>query len=118
MTRSDILDQIEIALESYDQLLLHTQQLAGLNRPTEREYRSVARFVGTGRTLVDGEADFIYHKLDIASLRPGRETAWLDHALFMLVKLLPRKISALIFEKKVSMRLFYCKALLKHHGTV
>jgi hypothetical protein len=101
LTRTQLLDKLEDAITKYDQLLLNTQHLAAMNRPTEREYRSVARFVKHRAPLVSGEADYIYHKLDVVTLRPGRETAWLDHAVLSMVRRLPKRVTNFLYRKNV-----------------
>lgn len=63
-------------------LLLKAQQLKALDRPSNRDYRSVLHFMeNDGGQLFEEEMDFIYEKEDLVTLRPGREHAWLDGLL-------------------------------------
>lgn len=102
LTRTQLLDRLEDTMAKYDQLLINAQHLAAINRPTEREYRSVASFIKHQAPLVDGEVDYIYHKSDVVTLRPGRETAWLDHAVLTMAKRLPKRLIDLLYRKNVS----------------
>ena len=60
------------------QLLLQAQQLAAMNKPSNRDHRSVLQYIEDTGPLFDGEDDFIDRKEDLVTLRPGRECAWLD----------------------------------------
>lgn len=66
------------AYESTDEWLLKAQQMVSLNRPAERDYRSVEAHFNNRKPLVDEEYGFIYQKEDLITLRDGREMAFLD----------------------------------------
>ena len=100
-TRQALLARLEASVLSYDQLLLNAQQLAAANRPPERDYNSVANFVRHKKPLMEGDDDFIYNKEDLITLRPGRESAWLDAAVEKLLKLFPRTAVKYVFCSKV-----------------
>ncbi|KAK6851579.1 hypothetical protein PG995_011704 [Apiospora arundinis] len=78
LTRTRILDEIEVVLGKYDEWLLKAQQMVSLNRPAERDYRSVEAHFNNRKPLVDEEYGFIYQKEDLITLRDGREMAFLD----------------------------------------
>ncbi|RDL32073.1 uncharacterized protein BP5553_09475 [Venustampulla echinocandica] len=99
-TRESLLSRIEPTLLKYDQLLLNSQQLAAANRPPQRDYNSVANFIYHKKPLLQGDDDFIYRKEDLITLRPGRESAWLDAAVEKLLKLFPRGAVKYIFCSK------------------
>jgi hypothetical protein len=92
---------MEATVLSYDQLLLNAQQLAAANRPPARDYNSVANFVRHKKPLMEGDDDFIYNKEDLITLRPGRESAWLDAAVEKILKLFPRTAVKYVFCSKV-----------------
>ncbi|KAF8853600.1 hypothetical protein BDZ45DRAFT_69975 [Acephala macrosclerotiorum] len=99
-TRQALLARMENTILRYDELLLKAQQLAAANRPPERDYNSVANFVRHKKPLMQGDDDFIYNKEDLITLRPGRESAWLDAMVEKLLKLFPRTAVKYIFCSK------------------
>lgn len=101
-TRRSLLLRIEDTILKYDQLLLNSQQLVASNRPPERDYNSVANFINHKKPLMQGDDDFIYNKEDLITLRPGRESAWLDAFVEKLLKLCPRRPVRYIFCSKES----------------
>lgn len=71
------------------ELLLKTQQLKGLDKPSNRDYRSVLHFMeNDGGQLFKKDMEFIYEKEDLVTLRPGREHAWLDGFLERMLRVL------------------------------
>ena len=56
-------------------MLLKTKQVASLQRPSERDWRSVRRWLLEKAPLVKCEQDFILRREDIVTLRSGREGA-------------------------------------------
>jgi hypothetical protein len=52
--------------------------MASLNRPAERDFKSVEAHLFSKKPLVDEEYGFIYQKEDLITLRDGREMAVLD----------------------------------------
>ena len=75
------------------ELLLKAQQLKALDRPSNRDYRSVLSFMEyEGGQLYEEDMEFIYEKEDLVTLRPGREYAWLDGMLERTLKVLRCKL--------------------------
>ena len=76
------------------ELLLQAQQLVSMNKPAARDQQSVQYFLENGslvdgqsiRPLLQGDTEFVYHKEDLITLRPGRESAWLDALVERLLK--------------------------------
>ena len=61
--------------------------MKGLERPSDRDYRSVLRFMEKGGgQLFEEEMSWVYDKEDLVTLRPGREHAWLDGILERVLK--------------------------------
>ncbi|PQE09657.1 Peptidase C14 caspase domain protein [Rutstroemia sp. NJR-2017a BVV2] len=77
-TRTKILEETEIKLKSYDDLLLRARALNSMSRPSETDYRSVENYIHYKKPLIDEEQSFIYEKNDLVTLREGREGAYLD----------------------------------------
>jgi len=100
-TRQALLSRIENTILRYDELLLNAQQLTASNRPPERDYNSVANFVNHKKPVMQGDDDFIYNKEDLITLRPGRESAWLDATVEKILKLFPRTAVKYVFCSKV-----------------
>ena len=84
-----------------DEILLYAQQLIAANRPGERDYKSVKNFMWNKKPLMEGDAEFIHNKDDLVTLRPGRETAWLDILVEQILKIFPRKPIQYLFCSKV-----------------
>jgi hypothetical protein len=87
-----------------DDILLRAQQLVSSNRPGGRDYNSVKNFMWNKKPLMEGDSEFIYNKDDLITLRPGRETAWLDNFVERVLKLFPRKMVQYAFCSKVGYR--------------
>ena len=71
-------------------LLDSAQKLLAASRPSESEYRSVRNYIETNNSLHDSEQEYIHHKQDLITLRPGRDHAWLDRAIDRALRLLHR----------------------------
>lgn len=103
-SRRALLDKIEGLLTSYDQLLLASHQLLAANRPTKREHNCVVHFLADKGTMAEGEDHFVRHKEDLVTLRPGRETAWLDRFFMKIISGLHRNSMKKIFYQKVRLK--------------
>ncbi|KAL8644661.1 MAG: hypothetical protein Q9226_007654 [Calogaya cf. arnoldii] len=95
-TRKQLLQSVESKLGEYGQLLLQAQQMVSLNKPADRDHLSVQNFLECGyedngkklRPLMEGDDEFIYRKEDLVTLRPGRESAWLDAFVERLLRMI------------------------------
>lgn len=56
-------------------MLLKAKEMASLQRPSERDWRSVRKWLLEKAPLVKREQDFILRREDIVTLRSGREGA-------------------------------------------
>lgn len=77
---------VDFAYSIQDALLLQTQQMVSLNRPADRDHTSVVNFLWNRNPLFEEEQSFIYEKEDLVTLRPGRETAFLDAFVERMLK--------------------------------
>ena len=69
------------------ELLLKTQGLKTLEKPSPRDYRSVLHFMeNDGGQVCEEESGWVYDKEDLITLRPGREHAWLDGFLERMLR--------------------------------
>jgi hypothetical protein len=81
-----------------------------MNQPTSTEYNSVENFVHDERTQCEGpEEEWIQHKEDLVTLRPGREHAWLDARIENLLRRFHCSLVEYIFCSKVSASHTSCK---------
>ncbi|KAI4119497.1 MAG: hypothetical protein LQ338_007262, partial [Usnochroma carphineum] len=101
-TRPQLLQSLEKKILEYSELLLKASQLNGLEKPSQRDYRSVLRYMeqggqNGGGQLYEGEMSWVYEKEDLVTLRPGREHAWLDGRLERLLKVCRGRIVRYIF---------------------
>jgi len=67
--------------------LLQAQQMVALNRPADRDHNSVMNFLWNQKPLFEDERSFIYEKEDLVTLKPGRETAFLDAFVERMIKI-------------------------------
>jgi hypothetical protein len=58
-------------------------------------------FMWNKKPLLEGDSEFIYQKDDLITLRPGRETAWLDIFVERVLKIFPRKMVQYAFCSEV-----------------
>ncbi|MCJ1475224.1 hypothetical protein MMC13_003885 [Lambiella insularis] len=86
ISRQQLLDTLEKKTLEYGQLLLQAQQLLSLNRPADRDHQSVINFLENDFPLFEKETSFVYEKEDLVTLRPGRETAFLDAFVERMLK--------------------------------
>ncbi|RDW74875.1 hypothetical protein BP6252_06017 [Coleophoma cylindrospora] len=75
--RTKLLKKIEAKFREYAELLAIAQNLATLNKPAKRDYKSVRTYFENEQPVCDSE-QYIRYKEDIITLKPGRENAWLD----------------------------------------
>ena len=66
-------------------LLRDARDLESFNRPTSREHRSVWNWLRNCQPVFGAEQEFIACKEDLITLRSGREHAWLDSMIEMLI---------------------------------
>jgi uncharacterized protein DUF6594 len=74
--RKEILSDIHRVLLEYDELLLKARDTLALQKPSQRDYRSVRTWIFNNKPLVAAQSSFIKKKEDIITLRSGRE--WSD----------------------------------------
>ncbi|KAK5677034.1 hypothetical protein LTS10_010222 [Elasticomyces elasticus] len=77
-TRPTVLHDLKAKLLEYDELLLRTREVHGLQRPAQRDYQSVRNWFESMQPLVPDQLEFIRRKEDIITLRAGRECASFD----------------------------------------
>ena len=71
-----------------------------MNKPSGRDQLSVQNFLENGdaaegqrvRPLVAADTQFVYHKEDLVTLRPGRESAWLDALVERVLRVLHGRV--------------------------
>lgn len=76
--RRAILREIRVKLMEYDEVLIKARTLESFQKPSDRNYRSVRRYLHNTKPLMDAEMDSIRSKEDTISLRSGREWATFD----------------------------------------
>lgn len=94
------------------QYLLQAHQVVSMSKPAERDHLSVKNFLENGfeeegrlvRPLMQADSDFIYRNEDLVTLRPGRESAWLDAFVERVLKMLnwkPIQVSILLLKESL-----------------
>ncbi|KAF6226905.1 hypothetical protein HO133_008346 [Letharia lupina] len=100
-SRVKLLERMEKVALEYAELLLKAQKLKAMDRPSNRDYRSVLHFMeNDGGQLFEEDMGFIYEKEDLITLRPGREYAWLDGLLERTLKVLRCRLIKFFFCPK------------------
>jgi polyphosphate kinase 2 (PPK2 family) len=61
-----------------DEVLVKVRDLVSLQKPSERDHRSVSNWISNSKPLVDKEQRFIKHKEDLVTLNNGREWSGFD----------------------------------------
>lgn len=56
------------------------------NKPTASERGSVWSYLDNHAPVKPDECEYVNHKEDLVTLRPGREHAWLDRAIEQLLQ--------------------------------
>ncbi|KAL8720868.1 MAG: hypothetical protein Q9225_002347 [Loekoesia sp. 1 TL-2023] len=95
-TRKELLQTVERKLYQYGQILLQAHQMVSMSKPAARDHLSVQNFLENGvqekgkcvRPLMQADSDFIFRKEDLVTLRPGRESAWLDAFVERFLKMI------------------------------
>jgi len=64
--------------DAEDEVLLKFKAVNGLNRPSNRDHRSVLSWFAAKRPLVAEEAEYIQRKEDLVSIHTGRECGGFD----------------------------------------
>ena len=59
-------------------MLLRTKEVMSLQRPSKKDYESVRNWFCDQKPLIDEEAEYVWRKEDIVTLRSGRECAGFD----------------------------------------
>ncbi|KAF2756294.1 hypothetical protein EJ05DRAFT_96314 [Pseudovirgaria hyperparasitica] len=90
--RREILAEIKCKLYEYDKWMIKSRKMTGFQRPSERNYRSVRRYINNAKPLMDADNDSIRHKEDILSLRNGREWAGFDGFVERSLQIIDQKV--------------------------
>jgi len=94
--RKKLLSESERKFTEYAQLLTTAREFASFNRPAARDYQSVKSYFDEEAPLCNVES-YIYWKEDIITLKPGRETAWLDAFIENVLQKLSSRFIRYIF---------------------
>jgi hypothetical protein len=78
--------------------LAAAQKLTRFNRPTEGEYASVRNWIEGQNGVLDEDAEFVYQKEDLITLRPGREYAWLDAGVERVLRSFDWRVTRWLFQ--------------------
>ncbi|KAF2849077.1 hypothetical protein T440DRAFT_452894 [Plenodomus tracheiphilus IPT5] len=93
-TRDDILEELRVKVNQYDELLIKAREIVGFQRPSSRDYRSVRNWFHNVGPVIDEDQDYLSWKEDIITLRHGREWAGFDG----LVEELLHKLDGLLIR--------------------
>lgn len=73
-------------------MLQSGQNLLAGNRPTKRELNSVNNYLDDVKPVTKLEREYIQHKEDLVTMRPGRDHAWLDQCIEKCLHVMQGKI--------------------------
>lgn len=71
----------------------------GFHRPSASEYESVSNYLNNIKPVHRFERQYIRHKEDLVTLRPGREHAWLDRCIEYSLEKLHRPCPWLVVSR-------------------
>jgi len=69
---------LRCAYKILDEVLLNSKAVNGLNRPSNRDHRSVLSWFAAKTPLVEEEAEYIQRKEDLVSIHAGRKCGGFD----------------------------------------
>ena len=79
--------------------LLLAQSLVNMNKPSDRDHRSVVNFIENYQPLAEADRGFVYQKEDLVALRNSRDITWLDRGVerfLWLIRCKPIEVSILV----------------------
>jgi hypothetical protein len=79
--------EMKILILSLADILIKGQTIAGFDRPNEKDYARVQFYFQKKAPLCRLEQGYIYNKEDIVTLKPDRDSTWLD----VTVEKIPQK---------------------------
>lgn len=94
--RRIVLKELQVKLLEYDRLLIKARTLESFQRPSDRNYRSVRRYLYNQKPLGDSEMESIRCKEDVVSLRSGREWAAFDGGVETMIGRMDRVLQKII----------------------
>ncbi|PMD40256.1 hypothetical protein L207DRAFT_582474 [Hyaloscypha variabilis F] len=94
--RRKLMLAIEEKFGEYAKILAAARDMEGYNRPPRRDYLSVKRYFEQVPPVCNVES-YIFREEDIITLKPGRESAWLDDFVERAVQKLSCKIIRKLF---------------------
>jgi transglutaminase-like putative cysteine protease len=86
--RLQLLQQLDVKMKDYDELLMREHAIASLTRPTRRDHLSYFNWVYNNKPVVREEYEFIYHRDDFV-LIGNQEDAWLGCFVETMWAILP-----------------------------
>ncbi|KAA6412628.1 MAG: hypothetical protein FRX48_03620 [Lasallia pustulata] len=98
--RRELLYKIKDLLLQYDEVLMKTRELTSFQRPSDRDYRSVRRWLHGNKPLIPDEEEFIHCKEDLITLRSGRECAGFDGFVESLLQKTNCKLIKYVFRSR------------------
>ncbi|KAJ4333900.1 hypothetical protein N0V87_007270 [Didymella glomerata] len=105
--RTRLISNIREKLLQYDEILLKARDMNTLQKPSDRDYKSIRTWFWNKKPVYEEEAMFIKRREDLLSLRHGREWSSFDG----LVENCLRKMHCPLLQ-----RIFATKELLQKNG--
>ncbi|KAK5705532.1 hypothetical protein LTR97_002651 [Elasticomyces elasticus] len=99
-TRVTVLKDIRDTLDEYDRLLVNARAVSSFQRPSNRVYRNVRKYMHNTKPLCDADMRSIRCKEDIITLRQGREYANFDGVVERALRCVDVHILQPIFKTK------------------
>ncbi|KAK4892340.1 hypothetical protein LTR27_009174 [Elasticomyces elasticus] len=108
-TRVTVLKDIRDRLDEYDKLLVNARAVSSFQRPSNRVYRNVRKYMHNTKPLCDADMRSIRCKEDVITLRQGREYANFDGFVERALRCVDVHILKPIFKtKKPPLERFLC----------
>ena len=98
--RQNLVDQIDVKLKAYDELVLRCQSMIAMRAPAARNFSSLVAWVDNEKPLCKEEMDFIHQGADFVTLAAEREDGWFDGLVEDCLTAVPCRFTKLLFSSK------------------
>ncbi|KAF4624918.1 hypothetical protein G7Y89_g13250 [Cudoniella acicularis] len=94
--RKALIEEIDVILKEYDELLLRDSQIRRLGRPSQRVHRNFMDWIWTQNSIGPADREFIFHEHDFVSLE-NYEDSWLDNLMHRFMSYCKKGVLRRIF---------------------
>ncbi|PVI01372.1 hypothetical protein DM02DRAFT_727910 [Periconia macrospinosa] len=93
-----LLAKVETTFCTYTNLLATSQQMLSFAKPAEADRQNIGMYLHNRKPLRKDECEWVQHKEDLITLKPGREDSWLDGVVESALKLFHCRFIDFVFR--------------------